>query len=163
MESDYALVTAYDILQKVNSQELPFERTLRTSDTENTHKDQILGRMPGNLKTIGQLLEQNAADWVIIQDEQSGKKEKQAARDRMVIRRRKLCTLTEELSVRTHRLDPHLQEDGADGRSGWPRSSGLCITSVTGRRPPRKSRRCRSRWPSTLSLSASSRPSSSPA
>ncbi len=106
MESDYALVTAFEILQKVHKQELPFERTLRTSDTENTHKDQILGRMPENLKTIGHLLEQNAADWEVIRDEAAGKKEKQAARDRMVIRRRKLCTLTEELSVRTHRLTP---------------------------------------------------------
>jgi RNA polymerase primary sigma factor len=106
MESDYALVTAYDILMKVHKQELPFERTLRTSDTENTQKDQILGRMPANLKTIGHLLDQNAADWKILSDEHAGKKEHHAAQQRMVIRRRKLCSLTEELSVRTHRLTP---------------------------------------------------------
>jgi len=38
MESDYAINFALDTLEKVNSNELPFERTLRTSDTENTQK-----------------------------------------------------------------------------------------------------------------------------
>lgn len=52
MESDFALDIAVDILEKVNNGELPFERTLRTSDTENTQKEQILGRMKLNLQTL---------------------------------------------------------------------------------------------------------------
>ncbi len=63
MESDFALATAVDILEKVQTGELPFERTLRTSDTENTHKDQILGRMPHNLPTLKFLLAENRKDW----------------------------------------------------------------------------------------------------
>ncbi|QDU38279.1 RNA polymerase sigma factor SigA [Maioricimonas rarisocia] len=106
MESDFALAIAIDILEKVHSGELPFERTLRTSDTENTHKDQILGRMSHNLATLNHLMEQNRADFEIVHGEGHGKKDREAARERMVIRRRKMCTLAEELSVRTHRLQP---------------------------------------------------------
>ena len=106
MESDFAINTALDILEKVNSGELPFERTLRTSDTENTQKDQILGRMPVNLPTLRHLVAKNREDWMIVADESAAKKDKQAAKDRLTIRRRKICTLCEELSVRTHRLQP---------------------------------------------------------
>ncbi len=106
MESDYAINIAVDILEKVHSGELPFERTLRTSDTENTQKDQILGRMPINLPTLRHLVQKNREDWLITISETASKKDKQAAKDRMLIRRRKLCSLCEELSVRTHRLQP---------------------------------------------------------
>ncbi len=106
MESDYAINIALDILEKVHTGELPFERTLRTSDTENTQKDQILGRMPINLPTLRHLVQKNREDWQLIKSEEAAKKDKQLARDRMVIRRRKLCSLCEELSVRTHRLQP---------------------------------------------------------
>ncbi|MDA7504048.1 sigma-70 family RNA polymerase sigma factor, partial [bacterium] len=45
-------------------------------------------------------------DFELTMSEDSSDDEKNAARDRMVIRRRKMCSLTEELSVRTHRLQP---------------------------------------------------------
>lgn len=105
MESDFALTIAVDILQKVHTGELPFERTLRTSDTENTHKDQILGRMPHNLATLQVLMDDNRRDYQKLQ-ETTSRKEKSEIRHRMQIRRRKLCILAEELSVRTHRLQP---------------------------------------------------------
>jgi RNA polymerase primary sigma factor len=105
MESDFALDIAVDILEKVNNGELPFERTLRTSDTENTQKDQILGRMKLNLQTLRTLLAENRADFAALQ-EAKGKKEQNTLLQRMKIRRTKLCTLAEELSVRTHRLQP---------------------------------------------------------
>jgi RNA polymerase primary sigma factor len=106
MESDFALTIAIDILEKVNTGELPFERTLRTSDTENTKKEQILGRMPTNLPTLRHLMAENRKDWNTVNDPKAGKRDKEAAAARMIIRRRKLCTLAEELSVRTHRLQP---------------------------------------------------------
>jgi len=105
MESDFALTIAVDILQKVHTGELPFERTLRTSDTENTHKDQILGRMPHNLQTLQLLMEDNRRDYQSLQ-ETSARKERNEIKLRMIVRRRKLCILAEELSVRTHRLQP---------------------------------------------------------
>ena len=105
MESDFALGIAVDILEKVHTGELPFERTLRTSDTENTHKDQILGRMPHNLKTLRLLMDDNRRDFQALQETNS-RKERTVIKRRMLIRRRKLCILAEELSVRTHRLQP---------------------------------------------------------
>ena len=106
MESDFSLNQAVDILDQVHTGNLPFERTLRTSDTENTKKEQILGRMPVNLPTVKFLLAENRKDFELTMSEDSSKEEIEAARERMIIRRRKMCSLTEELSVRTHRLQP---------------------------------------------------------
>jgi RNA polymerase primary sigma factor len=106
MESDFALNTAVEILDQVHRGELPFERTLRTSDTENTQKEQILGRMPVNLPTLKHLLAENRKDFEITRSDEASEQEQQQARDRMLIRRRKMCALAEELSVRTHRLQP---------------------------------------------------------
>ena len=106
MESDFSLTTAVEILEQVHTNELPFERTLRTSDTENTKKEQILGRMPVNLPTIRHLLAENRMDFEITRSETATSEEKQHAKERMKIRRRKMCSLSEELSLRTHRLQP---------------------------------------------------------
>lgn len=106
MESDFALNTAVEILDQVHTGELPFERTLRTSDTENTKKEQILGRMPVNLPTLKHLLAENRRDFQITRSEEASPQEKNAAKERMKRRRRKMCSLAEELSVRTHRLQP---------------------------------------------------------
>ncbi|WP_437226418.1 sigma-70 family RNA polymerase sigma factor [Planctomicrobium sp. SH661] len=106
MESDFALTTAVEILEQVHTNELPFERTLRTSDTENTKKEQILGRMPVNLPTIRHLLAENRLDFDVTRSENATAEEKSAAKERMKIRRRKMCSLCEELSLRTHRLQP---------------------------------------------------------
>ncbi|MDA1016402.1 MAG: sigma-70 family RNA polymerase sigma factor [Planctomycetota bacterium] len=104
LESDFALGIAVDTLEKVFNQELPFERTLRTSETEAVQKEQILGRMPYNLKTLRVLLEQNRQDFAAFR-EATGK-DKKDIHQRMVLRRRKMATLCEELSVRTQRLQP---------------------------------------------------------
>ena len=106
MESDFALTMALETLEKVQARELPFERTLRTSDTENAKKEQIEGRMPVNLPTLRELMGQNIADWEIRKDPKSSDARKEAALQRMIIRRRRLCTLSEELSIRTQRLQP---------------------------------------------------------
>ena len=78
LESDFALSEAVAILEKVHAQELPFERTLRTSETENVQKEQILGRMPHNLKTLNVLLEKNRADYELLTAEGTGKDEQKA-------------------------------------------------------------------------------------
>ncbi len=106
VESDFACRIALDIVQKVINGELPFERTLRTSETENGRKEQILGRMPHNVPTLLRLLEQNAADFAITQAADVTPLEHSAAESRIKIRRRKMATLCEELSVRTQRMQP---------------------------------------------------------
>ena len=108
VESDFALEFCVDTLEKVHAGELPFERTLRTSETENSKKEQILGRMPTNLPTLRRLMEDNRRDFEIKLN--GNKKDREAAEERMVIRRRKMCTLCEELSVRTHRVQPKVKQ-----------------------------------------------------
>lgn len=106
LECDFTMRIGVDTLQKVFKGELPFERTLRTSETENVEKDQILGRMPHNLKTLEILMRENVEDFHITQSESSSAKQKRDASERLVKRRRKAATLTEELSLRTQRLQP---------------------------------------------------------
>ncbi len=106
LESDFALRNAVETLEKVYSGQLPFERTLRTSETENVRKEQILGRMPHNLKTLRHLMQQNFEDFRLWSAKLSSKRQRAAAAQRLLLRRRKMCTLCEELSLRTHRLQP---------------------------------------------------------
>ncbi len=106
LESDFALKIAVETFEKVRNNELPFERTLRTSETEAVGKEQIQGRMTENLKTLKVLLEKNAADSRLARTLDAPKDKRKAAEDRMKIRRRKMATLCEELSLRTQRLQP---------------------------------------------------------
>lgn len=105
LESDFAIRIVVETIQKVRSGELPFERTLRTSDTESVQKDQILARIPHNLPTIERMVEENKADFALLR-QAAGTPEETVIRERMSIRRSKLATLCEELSVRTQRLQP---------------------------------------------------------
>jgi RNA polymerase primary sigma factor len=106
MESDFSMTNALDTLEKVFAGELPFERTLRTSETENVRKEQIMGRMPHNLQTIKHLLQFNTTDFRESIDSSLPAATREAARKRLAVRRRKIATLFEELSLRTQRLQP---------------------------------------------------------
>jgi RNA polymerase primary sigma factor len=105
LESDFAIRATVETLEKVFAGELPFERTLRTSETENIEKDQILGRMPHNLATLKVLMTKNEEDFAI-ETSSASSKDREAARKRLGLRRRKMVTLCEELSLRTQRLQP---------------------------------------------------------
>ncbi|QDT93132.1 sigma-70 family RNA polymerase sigma factor [Gimesia algae] len=109
LESDFALKIAIDTLEKVFAGELPFERTLRTSDTEDATKDQIMGRMPFNITTLKALLQKNFDDFELVQSGELGKVEQREVQKRMMIRRQKMATLCEELCLRTQRLQPVLK------------------------------------------------------
>jgi hypothetical protein len=58
LECDGALRQVVDTLRRVHSGELPFDRTVKVSLTENLEKDKILSRMPHNLRTLDHLMEQ---------------------------------------------------------------------------------------------------------
>jgi RNA polymerase primary sigma factor len=64
LESDFALNIAVETIEKVRRGELPFERTLRTSETEDVRKEQIEGRMELNLRTLRHLMELNKAEFL---------------------------------------------------------------------------------------------------
>ena len=49
LECHFALAVVVDVLKKVNEGDLPFDRAIEVSVTENREKEQILGRMPHHL------------------------------------------------------------------------------------------------------------------
>ncbi len=109
LESDHAMRAAIEILTKVHNGELPFDRTIKVSVTEGLEKTQILGRMPHNLKTLEYLQAKNIADFNVIIDPDASAADRKAAQDSLNVRRRKMVTLVEELSLRTQRLQPCLK------------------------------------------------------
>jgi RNA polymerase primary sigma factor len=105
LECHYALSLVVDVLKKVNEGELPFDRTVKVSVTENLEKEQILGRMPHNLVTLVHLMECNVRDF------KSFVRERELDLRRSLIanlkrRRRKAVNLVEELSIRTQKVQP---------------------------------------------------------
>ncbi|MHC2070986.1 sigma-70 family RNA polymerase sigma factor [Bremerella sp. T1] len=113
---DFALRHTVEILEKVHRGELPFDRTIKVSLTENLTKEQIQGRMPHNLKTLRVMLEENRRDFQRLLRKSTPREERIAARKRFIRRRQKCLQLVEELSLRTRRVIPVMSqlEDFAD-------------------------------------------------
>ncbi|MSQ95226.1 MAG: RNA polymerase sigma factor RpoD [Gemmataceae bacterium] len=110
LECDYALAAVVETLKRVHTNELPFDRTIKVSLTENLEKDKILQRMPHNLKTLERLLEQNIDDFQKGVDEARSEEERRYYRRSLKLRRRKAVTLVEELSIRTQRVQPLMKK-----------------------------------------------------
>ena len=117
LECDWALRTVVEVLKKVSSGELPFDRTVKVSVTENLEKDQILGRMPHNLATLDHLIKCNERDfraYVRARDDRPGRRELKRV---LIARRHKAVTLVEELSIRTQKVQPLMRRlEQAAGR-----------------------------------------------
>jgi RNA polymerase primary sigma factor len=106
LECDGALRKVVDTLKRVHSTELPFDRTIKVSLTENLEKDKILQRMPHNLKTLDHLMELNEQEFQLLLDPRTPDDEKRRLRRNIRLRRRKAVTLVEELSIRTQKIQP---------------------------------------------------------
>jgi RNA polymerase primary sigma factor len=106
LECDYALRLVVEVLRKVDAGDLPFDRTVKVSVTENLEKDQILGRMPANLKTLTYLMDQNRLDFKSFLQSKGDRKTQRMIFKRMAVRRRKCVRLVEELSIRTQKIHP---------------------------------------------------------
>ena len=52
LECDYVIQMAFRTLKRVHEGELPFDRTVQVSVTDRLEKEQILGRIPHNLRTL---------------------------------------------------------------------------------------------------------------
>ncbi|HXG11359.1 MAG TPA: RNA polymerase sigma factor RpoD [Gemmataceae bacterium] len=110
LECDGALRQVVETLKRVHHGELPFDRTVKVSLTENLEKDKILQRMPHNLKTLEHLMEQNEQDFEKILDPRTDEEERRKLRRAIRIRRRKAVTLVEELSIRTQKVQPLMKK-----------------------------------------------------
>src|SRR5205807_1457215 len=106
LECDGALRQVVDTLKRVHSGDLPFDRTVKVSLTENLEKDKILQRMPHNLKTLEHLLEQNDQEFEQVLDPRVSEDDQRKLRRSIRLRRRKAVTLVEELSIRTQKVQP---------------------------------------------------------
>ncbi len=106
LECDYALRLVVDVLKKVNSGELPFDRTVKVSVTENLEKDQILGRMPHNLETLEHLMTCNETDFRDFLRAKGDRPTRETYYRDLARRRFKAVTLVEELSIRTQKVQP---------------------------------------------------------
>jgi RNA polymerase primary sigma factor len=103
---DFAMQATVEALEKVHTGALPFDRTIKVSLTERLTKEQILARMPHNLRTLRHLLDENRRDFLTVISRRLSMPVRQAAWRRFLCRRRKALTLVEELSLRTRRVQP---------------------------------------------------------
>jgi RNA polymerase primary sigma factor len=110
LSCDYAMQVTVDTLKKVHQGELPFDRTIKVSLTEQLTKEQISARMPHNLRTIERLIAANRQDFSLLIRKSVTPGEKRVARQRYLRRKQKLLLLVEELSLRTRRVQPLLQQ-----------------------------------------------------
>ncbi|MFZ4644551.1 MAG: RNA polymerase sigma factor RpoD [Gemmataceae bacterium] len=109
LEVDGVLLQVVDVLRKVHQGELPFDRTVKVSLTENLEKDKILQRMPHNLKTLDHLLELDQVDFAAFRAATTWAT-RLKLRNSLRRRRRKAVVLVEELSIRTQRIQPLLKK-----------------------------------------------------
>jgi RNA polymerase primary sigma factor len=118
LECHFALALVVDVLKKVNEGELPFDRTVKVSVTENLEKDQILGRMPHNLVTLVHLMECNVRDFKSFVRERD-ETYRRSLLENLKGRRCKAVNLVEELSIRTQKVQPLMKRlEQISGRMG---------------------------------------------
>lgn len=103
---NYALTATTETLKRVHAGELPFDRTIKVSLTENLTKEQIQARMPHHFRTMDHLSKENAKDFRKLVSKSVDSEVKSQARVRFLSRRAKLVLLVEELSLRSRRISP---------------------------------------------------------
>jgi len=106
----YALTATLETLKRVHAGELPFDRTIKVSLTENLTKEQIQARMPHHFRTMDHLQKENQKDFQILVSKSSSSNQKRNARIRFLRRRKKLVILVEELSLRSRRISPLIKQ-----------------------------------------------------
>ena len=101
---NYSMQATVETLKKVHQGVLPFDRTIKVSLTEQLTKEQILARMPHNLRTLDNLVEQNTGAFRRLISKRATREERSELKKQFLRRRRKALTLVEELSLRTRRV-----------------------------------------------------------
>ena len=116
----FALKLTVATLKQVFTGALPFDRTIKVSLTEQLTKEQILARMPHNLRTLEALLKLQEQDFRVLIKRSSTGEERLAARKRFLRRKGRCLQLVEELSLRTRRVQPMMKQmEEAARRMEW--------------------------------------------
>ncbi len=106
----FAMRATVSTLTQVHKGELPFDRTIKVSLTEQLTKEQILARMPCNLHTLENLLIANQKTFGQLISKRTDREDRHVARKQFLRRRRKCLQLVEELSLRTRRVQPLMKQ-----------------------------------------------------
>ncbi len=109
LECDFVIRASAKVLNRVFQGELPFDRTVQVSVTDQLEKEQILGRMPHNLRTLDILLQRNREDYEIATNKRQRVAHRRAAWRRLGRRRHRAVQLVEELGLRTQRIEPMIK------------------------------------------------------
>ena len=109
LECGYVLQIAVKILRRVLDGSLPFDRTIQVSVSDRLEKNQILGRLPHNLRTLEVLIKRNRHDYQIATSRSKPMGKRRAAWRRLGQRRRRAVRLLEELGLRTQRIEPMIK------------------------------------------------------
>ncbi len=110
LESDFCAAQAVCIIRQVQHGTLPFDRTMKISTSEQSAKQTIVERLPGNLETVEKLLQLDQNDWARTSEGRVAARTKKECRTRIQGRRRKSSKLLEELSLRTSRIQPLMKK-----------------------------------------------------
>ncbi|MFM7070983.1 MAG: sigma-70 factor domain-containing protein, partial [Planctomycetota bacterium] len=141
LECDYVIQAAFKVLRRVHKGELPFDRTVQVSVTDRLEKDQILGRLPHNLRTLEVLLKRNRRDYMSALSKKETEAKREQAWIRLGRRRRKAVRLVEELGLRTQRIEQMIRtlED-------FSRRVDELKTKIASTRPDRQSAEQKGQW-----------------
>ncbi len=105
LQCDYCARNCIDILQQVHDSTMSFDRTIKVGATPLTSKNTIKLRIPFNIETVTQLMDNDQN--LFKRQVQAGEEEKAKSVLMQLFRnRRKIATLIEELSLRTSRIQP---------------------------------------------------------
>jgi RNA polymerase primary sigma factor len=110
LRSFFALEATVETLERVEAGELPFDRTVKVSLTEQLSKEEIQSRMPHNLRTLRHLMQAQRRDFALMSHRGADEAERRVARRRYRHRRDKMLALVEELSLRTRRVQPLIKQ-----------------------------------------------------
>ena len=105
LECDYVMQNAFRILTRVQRDDLPFDRTVQVSVSDNLEKQQIVSRLLPNLRTLKLMFRRNRRDYRIATSLSHTPEEKRVAWHRLGRSRRRAVRLIEELGLRTQRIE----------------------------------------------------------
>ncbi len=101
----FVLRTAVTTLDRVNNKELPFDRTIQVSVSDQLEKHQITGRFPHNLKTLEVLLLRNTEDYRVALSRSHTTIQRRGAWKNLIRRRCRAARLVEELGLRMEHFE----------------------------------------------------------
>ena len=120
MSCHFVLKATVHTLRQVFEGKLPFDRTIKVSLTEQLTKEQILARMPHNLRTLEHLIKMQEKDFRVLLSRKSTTEQRSTARKRFLRRKSRCLQLVEELSLRTRRVQPLTKQmDEMARRMNW--------------------------------------------